>query len=178
MIVLAAAGLLTLTAVIQLLTYRDTIQDSDSQELGPANVLTLTDSVMHQVEGDTLRMQVWAEQTIYVEERRRARLSRVRFTAYPSPEQKIPREPIHGVANQADVQGNGSIIDLEGDVHIAQGTKLEMRGQRLRYNHKTGLITSRDPIWMRNGATVQQGASAEYSIRDETLKMTRPQVWE
>jgi hypothetical protein len=177
-LVLAAASLVTLAALIQLFTYRETIQDGEEREFGPVNVLSLSESVMHQVEGDALRMQVWAERTVYAEERQRARLFGVRFTAYPKPEQNVPQEPVHGNARDAIVLGSRSVIELEGAVHIYQGGTLELRGEQVRYDYRRGLISSKVPVWVRNGPTVQQGDSAEYSLPDETLHITRPLVWE
>jgi LPS export ABC transporter protein LptC len=178
MLVLGAATLLAAAALIQLLTYRGAIREREEREFGPANVLTLTDSVMHQVEGGRLRIQVWSDRTIYAEESQRARLFSVRFTAFPGPGQELSQQPIDGEARLANVLGSDSTIELEGSVRIRQGSHLEMRGERLRYNYDSGLVSSDHPIWMRNGETVQQGASGQYSIPDELLHLNRPLVWE
>jgi LPS export ABC transporter protein LptC len=171
--------LLVLAALVQWLTMRQTLRERASDPAyGPANVLRLTHAIMHQTEGNALRVQVWADQAVYEEHRAATRLSNVRFTAYPRPERDMRPEPIEGVAAEAVVRGNESVLVLIGRVHITQGAHTELRGERLVYDYGQGLITSADPVWIRHEATVHEGTSLFYSIPEERIRLTRPLIWE
>jgi LPS export ABC transporter protein LptC len=173
------SALVVLAALVQWFTVSQTRRERAADlPSGPANVLTLTHAVMNQTEGNTLRLQVWADKVTYSEERARAHLLNVRFVGYPTPEQEIPQDPIEGVAAEADIRGGTSLIELVGSVHIRQGARTELRGERLLYDYGAGLITSDEPVWIRHDRTFHEGATLHYSIPGQRARLTRPFVWE
>jgi LPS export ABC transporter protein LptC len=177
--VLMAAGiLLFLAALVQLLTIRQTLRERTAAGGGPVNVLTLTNAVMNQSEGNTLRIMVWADAAVYSEDRARALLTNVRFTAYPKPEDGKAQEPVQGTSAQAEVRSRDARLELIGRVRIHRGERTEMRGERIVYHYRDGLVTSRDPVWIRNDRTIQEGQTLRYSVPEESARLTKPLLWE
>ena len=179
--VLAAVGiLLFLAALVELLTIRQTLRErtAGGGGYGPVNVLTLTNAVMNQSEGNRLRIQIWADEAVYTEDQERAHLNNVRFTAYPEPESGKPREPVQGTSAEAEVRSKGARLELIGRVRIHQGEHTEVRGERIIYHYRDGLVTSKDPVWIRHDRTIQEGATLRYWISEERARLTRPLLWE
>lgn len=176
--ILLPLGLLVfIGALAYLLTVQQTLRRRQAVEVRqPANVLSLSDTVIRRHEGEALRWIVWAEEARFYENRQETRMRGVRFEIYPREDAEGPREPVQGTSARARLAGAEDTLVLEEDVHIEQGTRTELRAERVVYHHDAERLLVPEEVWLRQEATRYRGRNLRYDIAAGRLRLDEPTV--
>lgn len=137
----------------------------------PGTLMNMTEVAIRQMEGNSLRWELWARNADLLQDANTARFREVRFKIYP----QKPGDPILlGRSEKARLIGKPPRIVLQGNVVLERGKEMEIRTENLVFDQSKNMVRAPGRVWVKTPRTIHRGDSLTYFLAEETLTLTRP----
>ena len=141
--------------------------------------LLLQGVLIQHMEGKRLAWEVRAQSADFDEPRKQARLRIVNMNIMAR-EKEGDQEgspSMMAQSREAQVQGDSGRVLLLGAVRLTGGEELEIRGERVEYDHKRGLVRIPGAAVIRYRDQMQEGEDLRFSIPDQLLEFRNSRMY-
>ena len=135
------------------------------------NLMAMNKVALRQLEGEQLRLELWAEQATIQASGGHADLRDVRFRIYSH--QKGALE-LSGHSGSARLENKPLRLEMKEQVVIEKSGEMELRTDHLIFDQGKNLLSTPGKVWIQTPSGIHQGDSLQYSLTDEKLILTRP----
>jgi len=164
------------TGLVYTIVVREPREPEDAAGPLPFNVLSLEDVHLTFQQAGGQDGEMWAVRAEYDEKRQVVALEQVRFEVTEAPEGGAPPVMIRGTARRATVDNRSGRVVLTGQVHLTRAADLEIKGERMVYEHRAGRVLVPEAVWIRSGTSIQEGRALTYDLGRRAMTLRAPRL--
>lgn len=135
------------------------------------NLMAMSNVAVRQMEGEHLRLELWAKQATIHSKGSQAELRDVRFRIYSRRKGTLL---LAGHSGSARLENQPARLEFRDQVVLQKEGGLELRTEHLIFDQGKNLLSTPGGVWIKTPSGIHQGDSLRYSLSDEKLILTRP----